>query len=532
MAFLIAACQSCAMPKAVQLYGVGSRADSQPKDRALADMKRIGVLRADFQEWYVSPNARPAGLGTLDSPVDLPRIFSGDLKKVRPGDVVWIRGGIYDGPFTSLIEGSSELPIVIRQYPGERAILRKASNVRARGTLDVRGDNVWFWDLEVTNSSTDRDRHDPDGKLNPMRGSGVNIYAANTRYINLIVHDNGHGFGLWNEDGGTEIYGCLIFNNGNNKKEHGVYGHNKHGSHAIRNNIIFNNAGYGLHLYANSTKSSVSGFDVDRNTVFNNGALTLVDQVADQILIGGVEGVPAERVSLVSNYIFNEIGAPTSKNRGIRLGYRDKGNKDAKLIENYVVSKVALRILWWQSVEARENTIYSDRRLIEIQEPPIHAARQYRFDSNVYLGSSSNEPNFLLNEKNLNLASWRNGLDFTRNSTTREAEGVSAFVDSNRYDPTRATVTIFNWSKKATVPIELGSFLKKGDRYEIRDAQDPLGKPVVGVFNSQPVPLRMDLREIAMPIGKTEAVPQHSGLEFGVFLIEKKGGDSVTSEVR
>ena len=64
---------------------------------------------------------------------------------------------------------------------------------------------------------------------------------------------------------------------------------------------FLNGAGYGFHIYANSPKSSLSGFQIEGNAIFSNGALTLDDQVADQVLVGGVSGVPAERITLRQN---------------------------------------------------------------------------------------------------------------------------------------------------------------------------------------------------------------------------------------
>jgi hypothetical protein len=524
--FLLSFGVSCSLINAT--HSLGTIGPASPvldrKAQILDDMKSLGVLREGYSEWYVAPGGSKTGRGTADSPAEIESALSGALSDLRPGDVIWLRDGTYKVSLTSTIHGSRGLPIHLRQYPGERAVLDKGTNSRGDGALDVRGDFVWFWDFEVANSSPDRRRLDADGDMNPTRGSGINIYAADTKYINLIVRDNGHGFGLWNEEGSTEIYGCIIFNNGNNKKEHGIYGHNKTGSHLIANNVIFNNAGYGLHLYANSEKSSVSGFQVVGNTIFNNGSLMLEDQVADQILVGGVKGVPAARIELRSNYIFNELDAPTSKNRGIRLGYEDTANKDVKLIDNYIVSKIPLRVLWWESVEARGNTIYSNGKNIEFTEPAINGKREYSWDTNTYLSDAKGEPQFLLNKGKLAFASWRADKGFDRSSKLAAARENAVFVMANKYDPTRAVVTIYNWTRKPKAEIDIGTFLAKGDRFEIRDAQNIFGDPsTVGEYDGKPLILNLTGGAATPPVGSVEKVPGHSGTEFGVFLIKKTG---------
>jgi len=302
----------------------------------IREMQERGFLSRSFDQWFVAANGSANGTGNADSPIDIITAFGGEAsrRKIKPGDIVWLRGGSYVGTFQIDLRGTPAAPIHIREYPGERAVFDKGRADRKTGALEVRSSNVWFWDFEVANSLQDRTPTDVNGKINPVRGSGINVWKAGNKFINLIIHDNGHGIGLWNEEGDTEIYGCLIFNNGNNKKEHGIYGNNKTGTQLISNNIIFNNAGYGLHLYADTTSYSLEGFDVIENAIFNNGAITPEDQVADQILVGGVRNVPADRIVIRGNSVFNEPDSLTSKNRGIRLGYEDENNGSVKINSN------------------------------------------------------------------------------------------------------------------------------------------------------------------------------------------------------
>src|SRR5213078_3276221 len=56
-------------------------------------------------------------------PWNLATALSGGNGKVQPGDTVWLRGGTYAGQFRSTLTGTAAAPIVVRQYPGERAII-------------------------------------------------------------------------------------------------------------------------------------------------------------------------------------------------------------------------------------------------------------------------------------------------------------------------------------------------------------------------------------------------------------------------
>ncbi len=488
------------------------------------------ALTGEHREWFVAADGKPNGDGTPKSPWNLATAL--DEKAVRgrikPGDIVWLRGGIYKGIFTVTIKGTQALPIQVRAAAGERAVLDKNSAERETGALNVRGAHVWFRDFEVTNSYPERRRLDAGGELNPWRGSAINVWAANTKYINLVVHDGGHGFGLWNEDGGTEIYGCILFNNGNNKKEHGVYAHNKNGTQSILDNVIFNGAGYGLHIYANSTKSSISGFDIEGNAIFNNGALTLDDQAADQILVGGVEGVAAERITLRENYIYTEADAATNKNRGIRLGYENKFNKDVGLFDNYIVGKVPLKILWWNSVEARGNTIVSPGASVEIETLAGKNAAGYKLESNVYLNAKDKDAVFILNDEKEDFGKWQRQNNFDRGSRVEPASfvrsaGAKIFIRPNKYESGRANIVVYNWNRDARVAVNLSGVLRAGDKYEVRDVQNYFGEPASSsVYDGKQIQLPMNLSKTTEPTGSVERVPPHTSIEFGVFIVRKK----------
>src|SRR5690606_4214363 len=93
--------------------------------------------------WYVAPGGSSGGSGTPASPWTLASVLDGS-RPVAAGDTVWVRGGAYRGEFVSRLTGTRSRPIVVRQYPGERATID--------GNLVVYGGWVTFWGLEVMNS--------------------------------------------------------------------------------------------------------------------------------------------------------------------------------------------------------------------------------------------------------------------------------------------------------------------------------------------------------------------------------------------
>ena len=83
--------------------------------------------------YYVSPTGSASGDGSASRPWDLATALA-HPSKVVAGDTIWLRGGSYRGALTSRLTGTASRPIVVRQYPGERATSRSPAPRRRRST--------------------------------------------------------------------------------------------------------------------------------------------------------------------------------------------------------------------------------------------------------------------------------------------------------------------------------------------------------------------------------------------------------------
>jgi hypothetical protein len=81
-----------------------------------------------------------------------------------------------------------------------------------------------------------------------------------------------------------------------------------------------------------------------------------------------------------------------------------------------------------------------------------------------------------------------------------------AILLPNRYDPSRAHLVIYNWSKAPTVEVDAGAFAQDGDTLELFDPKNPFGPPVTTATRRNGT--------IRVPL---------SG-EFAVFLVRAGGG--------
>jgi len=487
---------------------------------------------ANARDFYVSPGGSPNVKGGFKTPWDLQTALN-QPGFVKPGDTIWLRGGVYNGAatngFNCRLAGTSSAPITIKNYPGERAIIDRAGTDSTQQTpMDVYGSYVILWGLEFMNSDPNRNRTSPyTGTVQAWRGPGIGIYGPDNKVINCIIHDNGSG--IYDKADRTEIYGCLIYNNGNNGFNHGLYISNNLGTKLVMDNLIFDNAGLGIQSYSANTTSQQKGIHIEGNASFNNGAITLDDQNSTNIVVGAEAEIPAERISVISNYVYDPPAVVSNKSKGIRLGQVDRHNRDGVVRDNYVACKVPMTIQWWDHIEMEGNTIYTPMTSINLQMQAGATTGSYLWDNNTYINGISTGPIFTINSTSgFKLSSWQQWTKLDANShviqnTSLRPSGVKVFVRPNKYEAGRGQVIVFNWDLNGSVNADLSSLgLQIGDHYEVRDAQNYFGVPVAsGTYDGRLVRLPMALTQVSRPVGNVERVPAHTAPEFAAFVVRK-----------
>lgn len=434
-------------------------------------VSRLSPAGTDF---YAAPYGLPGNDGSYSHPWDLATALAGPAA-VQPGDTLWLLGGVYAGPFTSNLVGTAAAPIVVRALPGARAVLDGGTAYAS--TLQVNGAYAWYWGFEVMRSDPDRVTTVSGSSPSDLsRGSsnGVNVFGHHIRLINLIVHDDGQGFGFWTPAEDSEIYGSLVYNNGwlgpDRGHGHAIYTQNLNGTKRIYDNILFNQFSYGIHAYTEG--GSIQGFDIAGNIWFNNGILAGgEDTLKDNCLIGGLQ--PAARVTLRQNAGWAH--SPTE--RSVRLGYSNAGNQDVTLQDNYFVGSTVFAQPW-QTITMTGNTFYSE------VSGNIHTAS---YPDNTYL--------------------------------TARPSGAKVILRPNLYEPGRAHIAIYNWDLAPSVAVDVSSVLSPGTPFELRNAQNFWAPPVLaGTYDGGPLVVPMEPLPAAPPIGYA-ANPTPTGPEFNVFVL-------------
>jgi hypothetical protein len=419
---------------------------------------------ADF---YVSPSGAAGGSGSIGSPWDLQTALD-QPAAVHAGDTIWMRGGTYTGFFVSHLNGTSASPITVRNYPGERAKIdgNYGGNLPA---LEIHGNYTWYWGFEIYNS--DPTRWSNDGSEPPRRGEGIQVIGDHIKLIHLVIRDAAQGVLTGSGANDTEIYGCLIYYNGYDASDrghgHGIYSANDPGNATkkIRDNIIYDQYGYGLHGYTEG--GDLDNIEYQGNTVFDAGGLSSHGWTTN-ILLGGL--VAAASPVIKNNMAYTQTHAGSNN-----MGY-SAGCSNPNVTGNYLSNGTAFKIVSCSGITMTGNTFYGS----------IVGFSQSGYPSNTYYSS--------------------------------RPAALQTFVRASSYEAGRANVTVYNWPNQSTVSVDLTGILSDGQGFEVRNAADFFGAPVLnGTFDGSPVVLPMTGLSVATPVGAI--APNPTGPEFNVFVV-------------
>jgi hypothetical protein len=411
-----------------------------------------------------APTGSRWGDGSRRRPWDLATALAGGVgtNKVRPGDTIWVQAGVHRGAIRSTVAGREGAPVVVRAVPGERAVIDGRGS--RSSTLYVQGDYSIFWGLELTNTDSTRIAtvvsHDarPDVVVN---------HASHTKYINLIIHDGGTAIYAEPAYLDVEIAGCIIYNNGWEAPDrghgHGLYLKSLIGPLVARDNVVFNQYGYGVHAYTNATTGKLINIRIEGNIAFNTGTLSS-DRTAPNILLGGEAYATADVVK--DNFTYS--ASPTGAN--VRIGYKKLLNGDVQVDGNYFAggSPVVELGFWKAAVLTRNTFVGAGSFVVRNQAPGV-------------------------------------GHILRNNEEVRRPSGTKVVVRPNPYEPGRAHAVVYNWGRQKAAQLDLTGVLAPGDRYEIRRVQDLFGTPAAsGTYSGSAV-------EVSLMEGSAPA-------EFAVFV--------------
>ena len=474
----------------------------------------------DGNQFFVSPTGTSGGNGSIGSPWSLQTALNHPAA-VKPGDTIWVRGGVYKGKFRAQLKGTAADPIIVRNYNDERATIDTGIGAGGAG-IEVYGQDTWYWGLEIMSSNPNRitGTTGSSGSANLGLVDGVDTFGLRNKFINLIIHDTRQGYGFWEYGIDNEIYGNLLYYNGwaggDRGHGHAIYSQNRTGIKVVENNIQFK--GYAMGIRAiGSGEAAAKGYRFRNNISFESGALWGNKWTNFAVAVGS----GAEDILVENTYTYHD----TSKNDGESwLGWTGAGiQKDVIARGNYWIGgENAIDVKWWNDVTYENNvSLTTTGAQVWLETKTTQPTSRYIWRNNRYYGVDR----FRWQSTNYTFANWKakTGMEAGSTFTTARPPGVEAFVLPNKYEPGRAHIAVYNWTLQNTVQVNVGSVLKVGDSFEVKDSQNYYGPAVLtGVYNGQPLTLPMSLTAQAATSGPAKRPPVHTGKEFNAFVLIKK----------
>ena len=474
---------------------------------------------------YVSPTGSATGDGSSAQPWDLVTALGGAAGKVLPGDTIWLRGGTYtpNAAVVSSVAGTAGAPVVVRRYAAERAVLDAAAfstDTVRRDFFIVRGDYTVLWGLEFT-----------DSDLNRGTASRPNLLvnnASHARYVNLIIHDGGIGFFTYPARSDVEVTGCIVFNNGWSiagvGNGHGLYVKSDAGPLVLRDNVLFDQFGFGIHAYTDATDGLLNNITVSGNASFNNGLLS-GSPSGSNVLVGGL--APADGIVVDSNMTYFSPGV-AFPNMWLGWSKSQVVNGSLRVGGNYVVGGAAVfDVHAWRSVTASGNTLAPGGggagEIVRLNDSSSTDAAGYSWGGNAYYADPADTA-WSYHDTTYTFAAWqtKTGLGATDQVMATGPVAPAVFVRANPYEPGRATIVVYNWSHLPSVPASVAGVLQPGQAYAVWSVQALFGPPLVsGVYSGGAIDLPMTVRPPPVPVGMATSPAATTLPDFDVFLVTR-----------
>jgi hypothetical protein len=416
---------------------------------------------------FVAPAGDGSATGSYDAPLDLPTALT-QPPQVTPGTTIWLREGVYPGPLVATLNGAPGQPIAIRPFPGEHVTLDGYPGEDVAVLSITNSSYVEVYDLEVTHSGTNR-------APSVDRPYGITVRSAdNVRLVHNVVHDIPFG-GIYVPEDATnvELYGNVVYYNGTNSNGHGINAANLTTPKLFYDNVVFHNFAYGMHLF-----DGVDYVTVEGNIGFSNGSLAGTSN--SNLLLGG--GSVAQQPVFRANYMYY---APADVNGfAANLGYCGFGpGCDQAVVEDgyYVSGDTSFCLYQCTNVTMTGNTFVG----------PTSSFVTTDYPSNTYYA-------------------------------TPPVTNPAPFVRPSVETPGRAHIVVFNWTLASTVAVDVSNVLSPGDDFEVRNAQNYYGPPVLqDTYNGQDLTLPLTGLASAQPVNAAFTA-QSTGAQFNAFVLLKR----------
>src|ERR1700733_494667 len=235
--------------------------------------------------YYAATNGSNAAPCALTSPCDIAKLNT----VLKPGDVGYLRGGVYPGPINISTSGNLTNKIVIQSYPPDGLY---AANIECKGVtqwcVTLNGSDTWMMDVRVNDTDAGpRSYANDEASRKAGRPNCVGLFGTRNGFVNGIAENCDVGVSTTSAPQyGAYVYGNLIYYNGMDNLSTRGSGHNTYLQSGadytdpteittVMDNVTHDTWNMGNHEYGESKPTAPHGLlnfihDVG-NTDFANG---------------------------------------------------------------------------------------------------------------------------------------------------------------------------------------------------------------------------------------------------------------------
>ena len=456
---------------------------------------------------YARPNGVVGGAGDINNPWSLGYALSSSNATLQPGDTVWLLPGTYgDSTFTATKTGTATSPIVYRQHSSGHA------TINGRLKVNSAAHDLKFWGFEVT-------------QFNPAAHDGwygIESYAPGITYINLVIHDvNKSGMIINWPLGNTEVYGCIMYNNGaHSNLDHGIYAQSSTGTKRIEQNVFYNNLAYGVHSYGGPSDPALSGVQVVDNVSFNNGTICPSCYAAKGNILVGSETSGSSGILIEENFVYHQR---TSDGSGIEAGYSGTGSSVTVDYNRIFGGYYGLKVRNWQSGVVQENQIGGAGQYAVWLEGGTNYTWQ---GQDIFHTTSSGW--YWQGDRSFD--GWRSATGLGQGTNPDVIFGPTGdwwntYVynfPGNKYEHGRGMFVVFNEQGASSIAVSLANYLNSGESYKIYNVFN-LSTPVAtGTYGGGAVNVPLTQMNPPTPLPRSGITDgAGTGTFFYTFIVTK-----------
>lgn len=320
--------------------------------------------------YYVATIGNDSNPGSQSLPF---RTISRGVTVLKPGDTLFIRGGLYAEAIHDIPSGTSwGAPVTVAAYPGEAVTVKP-------------GATGWPLVYLYNRSYIVMDRLIFDGSTTSSDMEGI-FLDTNTHHIRIqngeVKNSPGSGLFVDNTSHHNEFLNMTIHDNGVSDFDHGFY--IEGANNLVEDSDIYRNSGWGVHIYSGGIAGVANSNVIRNNRIYDNarvggrGAGIILSSgnwnlVYNNIVWGNTGGIQIGYGTPTGTEVYNNT-LYGNRNYGIKL----HGDGTNSIVKNNILYQNETSVYGTQfsnsgtGTQSSNNLTGTDPRFVDIAARDFH----------------------------------------------------------------------------------------------------------------------------------------------------------------